>query len=159
MMPRHADRPCPGRNLPCVIVGAVVGLGLAGVAVTWLWVANRELWLEQFAVDRNLSAAALMGVVMLVPVLAFVKYPLRIFFSGIVAWTVLTMTYSVMTMRFADLESRLSSFHLFMLGAIAYVLAAVFVWLLHMALLARQQPLAPTRHRRRHTDVDVTYTR
>ena len=88
MMPRHADRPCPGRNLPCVIVGAVVGLGLAGVAVAWLLVANRELWLEQFAVDRNLSAAALMGVVMLVPVLAFVKYPLRIFFSGIVAWTV-----------------------------------------------------------------------
>jgi hypothetical protein len=157
MMPRHADRPCPGRNLPCVIVGAIVGLGLAAVAVAWLLVANRELWLEQFAVDRNLSAAALMGVVMLVPVVAFVKYPLRIFLSGIVAWTVLTMTYSVMTTRFADLESRLSAFHLFVLGAVAYVLAAVFVWLLHMALLARQQPLTPIRHRRR--PIDITYTR
>ncbi len=148
MMPSCAEaKSGRGCIIPCAIVGAIVGLLLSGVAVAWLLVANRESWLDQFAVDRNLLAAGLMGLIMLVPVFRFVKQPFRILFSGLVAWSVLTLTYSIMEVRFEDLESRLSAFHLFMLGALAYALAAVFVWLLHMALMARQQPLIATRPR------------
>jgi hypothetical protein len=141
-------KPCPGQfRHPCALLGIAVGMGLAAVAVAWLLVANRDLSVNRFAVDRNLAAAALMGMWMLVPVFAFLKHPPRIFFSGIIAWTVLTAAYSVMSFRFNDLDSRLGVFHLFVLGALAYALAAAFVWVLHIALMPRRQPLMPERRR------------
>jgi hypothetical protein len=139
---------CPGKvRHPCAVLGAAVGLALAAVAIAWLLVANRDLSLNRFAIDRNLAAAALMGLWMLVPVFAFLKNPPRIFFSGIIAWTILTAAYSLMSIRFNDLDSRLGIFHLFVLGALAYALAAAFVWVLHIALMARRQPLIPERRR------------
>ena len=87
-----------------------------------------------------------MGLCMLAPVFVFLKYPTRIFTSGIVAWLILTATYSIMTTRYRDLEARLGTFHLFMLGVLAYALAAAFVWVLHSILTASRHPL-PARRR------------
>ena len=93
MMPckHREERPLVSRS--CAIVGGIVGVGLSAVAVTWVLVANRDVSLFPFAVDRNLSAAALMGLCMLAPVFVFLKYPARIFTSGMIAWLILTGTY------------------------------------------------------------------
>jgi uncharacterized membrane protein YvlD (DUF360 family) len=146
MMPCKHREELPLVSRSCAIVGGIVGLGLSAVAVTWVLVANRDVELFPFAVDRNVSAAALMGLCMLAPVFVFLKYPTRIFTSGMVAWLILTVTYFVMTTRYHDLEARLGTFHLFMLGVLAYALAAAFVWVLHSILTASRHPL-PTRRR------------
>ena len=146
MMPCQRDEARPLVPRCSAIVGGIVGLGLSAVAVTWVVVANRDVSLFPFAVDRNLAAAALMGLWMLGPVFWFLKYPVRIFISGMIAWLILTATYSVMTTRYQDLGARLGTFHLFMLGVLAYALAATFVWVLHCLLMARHQPL-PVRRR------------
>ena len=146
MMPCQKQEARPLVPQCCAIVGGIVGLGLSAVAVAWVVVANRDASLFPFAVDRNLAAAALMGLWMLVPVFGFLKYPARIFTSGIIGWLILTGTYFIMTTRYQDLEARLGTFHLFMLGVLAYALAATFVWVLHSILMARHQPL-PARRR------------
>ena len=121
-------------------------MGLSARRRNWVLVANRDVALFPFAVDRNLSAAALMGLCMLAPVFVFLKYPTRIFTSGMVAWLILTGTYFIMTTRYQDLEARLGTFHLFMLGVLAYALAAAFVWVLTSILTASRHPL-PARRR------------
>ena len=146
MMPCRKQEARPLVPNCCAIVGGIVGLGLSAVAVGWVVVANRDASLFPFAVYRNLSAAALMGLLMLVPVFWFLKFPGRIFTSGMIAWLILTVTYFVMTTRYQDLEARLGTFHLFMLGVLAYALAAAFVWVLHSILTASRHPL-PARRR------------
>jgi len=140
--------PCPGRvRHPCAVVGIIVGVGLAGVAIGWLLIANRDASFDRYAVNRNLAAAGLMALWMLVPVFAFLRRPPRIFLSGLIAWTILTAAYSVISARFTDLDSRLGVFHLFVMGALAYALAAVFIWILHILLMTRHQPLVAARRR------------
>ena len=132
---------------PCLILGGIVGVCLAGMAVAWVLVANRAPALERFALERNLIAAIAVGVFLLVPVFGFLRSPARIFLSGIIAWTILSITYSAMGNGFPRLEERLGAFHLFMLGAAVIGLLATTVWVAQMVLLARQQTFITTRRR------------
>lgn len=146
MMPCRQHEAGPLVPRCTAIVGGIVGVAFSAVAVGWVVVANRDVALFPYAVDRNLFAAALMGLLMLAPVFWFLRFPGRIFLSGMIGWLILTATYSVMTTRYQDLDARLGTFHLFMLGVLAYALASTFVWVLHCMLTARQHPL-PVRRR------------
>jgi hypothetical protein len=130
---------------PCVALGTVLGACLAGIAIAWLLVANRAPSLAQFAFERNLIAGAAIGVLMLLPFFLFLGSPRRIFLSGVIAWTILALSYRVLAFLFVRLEERLGAFHLFALGAIVFGMLAAVDWVVILLWAARTTPLAVTR--------------
>jgi hypothetical protein len=122
--------------------GVLTGVYLSCVFVAWLFVANRVPELESFAGIRNLVAGAAAILLMLIPVLRFRREPVRMFVSGLTAWTLLTLTYLAMEMYFSLLESRMGAFHVFMLGGVSYGFVAVFHWVFLLCAEARQRHLA-----------------
>jgi hypothetical protein len=108
--------------------GVLTGVYLSCVFAAWLIVANRIPQLEPFAGVRNLSAGAVTLLLLAIPVLRFRNKPMRMFVSGLTAWTLLTFVYIATEMHFSLLESRMGALHFFMLGAVSYGLVAVFDW-------------------------------
>jgi hypothetical protein len=125
--------------------GVLTGIYISCIFVAWLELANRVRELEPFAGARNLIAAILVVMVLTVPALRYRRDPARLFASGLIAWSILTLTYLTSEFFFKLLESRLGFLHLFVLGAISYGLLAVLDWVLLMCAEARQQHVAETR--------------
>jgi hypothetical protein len=123
-------------------IGVITGVYLSCVFVAWLLVANRVPQLESFAGIRNLAAGAATLLLMLIPVLRFRREPVRMFVSGLTAWTLLTLTYIGMEMRFSLLESRMGALHIFMLGGVSHGFVAVFDWVFLLCVEARQRHVA-----------------
>jgi hypothetical protein len=123
-------------------IGVITGVYLSCVFVAWLFVANRVPQLESFAGIRNLAAGAATMLLMLIPVLRFRREPVRMFVSGLTAWTLLTLAYIGMEMRFSLLESRMGALHIFMLGGVTYGFVAVFDWVFLLCVEARQRHVA-----------------
>lgn len=132
---------------PALRTGLLVGVGLAGVAVAWLLVANRVPSFDRFALDRNFAAVAAVALLMLIPGCLFLRSPGAMFLSGIVAWTVLTVAYRLMELIFQGLAEHMGAFHLFMLGGLVVGLVAALDWVAHLLWLARRQPVRVTRRR------------
>ena len=137
---------------PVFRLGVMLGVCMSGVALAWLLVANRVPSLERFAAERNLAVASAFALLMLVPACRFLRFPGRIFLSGVIAWTILTAFYSIMETRFPGLGARLGAFHLFMLGGVIFGLLAVLAWLMRLVLGVRhmhlrQQPAVAVRRR------------
>ena len=122
--------------------GILTGVYLSCVLVAWLFVANRVPELEPFAGIRNLAGGAAAILLMSIPVLRFRREPVRMFVSGITAWTLLTLTYLAMEMYFSLLESRMGAFHVFMMGGVSYGFVAVFHWVFLLCVEARHRHVA-----------------
>ena len=122
--------------------GVLVGVYLSCFFVVWLFVANRVPELESFAGIRNLAAGGVVILLMLIPVLRFRREPVRMFVSGLTAWTLLTFTYIAMEMYFSLLESRMGALHIFILGTVSYGFVAVLHWVFFLCVEARQRHLA-----------------
>ena len=130
---------------PVLQVGVASGASLSALFLIWLLLANRVPTLDRFSFARNLVAAALGGILLLIPVCRFLKSPSRIFLSGLITWTMLTLTYSTMTATFTELDQLLGTFHLFVLGTVAYGLLSTVVWVIHVSLNLRQAPAVASR--------------
>ena len=122
--------------------GVLTGIYLSCVLVAWLIVANRIPQLDAFAGIRNLATGAVIILLLAIPVLRFRSKPVRMFVSGLTAWTLLTFIYIVTEMHFSLLESRMGAFHFFMLGAISYGFVAVFDWVFLLCAEARHRHIA-----------------
>jgi hypothetical protein len=127
-------------------IGVLTGVYLSCIFAAWLVVANRFPELDPSAGIRNLAAAAAIPMVMSIPVLRFRREPVRMFVAGLTAWTLLTLTYLGMEMRFSLLGSRMGAFHIFMLGGITYGFVSVFDWVLLLCAEARHQHVAHAAH-------------
>ena len=134
-------------------IGILTGVYLSGVFVAWLLIANRVPQLDALAGFRNRAAGVVSIVLMLIPVLRFHREPVKMFVSGLTAWTLLTLTYITMEMHFSLLESRMGAFHVFMLGGVTYGFVAVFHWVFLLCAEARH------RHVARAAQVAVTVSR
>jgi hypothetical protein len=132
---------------PVLRAGILVGIGLCILSGTWLLVANRVPFLDRFAVARNLAAAAVAGILLLVPVCRFRKSPGQLFLSGLIAWTMLTLGYGAMATQFPALDERLGAFHLFVLGVVVYGLVAAIAWVTQLVIHLCLQPAPVTRRR------------
>jgi hypothetical protein len=121
--------------------GILTGIYLSCVFVAWLLVANHVPRLEPFAGLRNLTAGAILILLLAIPVLRFHNEPAKMFVCGLTAWTLLTLTYFVAEMRSSLLESRMGALHMFMLGAVSYGFIAVFHWVFLLCAEARQRHL------------------
>ncbi len=128
-------------------IGLLTGIYLSIVLGGWLVVANRVPWSANFAGLRNRGAAGLTLLLMLIPVVRFLRQPARLFASGIVGWAILTWTYFVMGMFFERLFTRMRPGQLFMLGAVVYGFFGVVTWVVSLVLAARHHRLAPSRRR------------
>jgi hypothetical protein len=112
-----------------VRTGIYVGLALSLVFTAWLYLANRVPFLEPMALERNVIGAAMLGVLACVPVIRFFRNPTDLLLCGSVAWTFLTLTYGIFCLKFVLLEEYYSAFHVFVLGAVSYLIFATLSWI------------------------------
>jgi len=112
-----------------VRTGVYVGVILSIVFSGWVIVANRVPLLDRFALVRNLAAVAVLGLVAVIPVLRFWRMPGFLPASSLVAWTLFSLSYRVLCMRFAGLAERFSAVQIFVLGAVLYMLVVTLSWI------------------------------
>jgi hypothetical protein len=109
--------------------GVYAGVGLSMVLVAWVFVANRAPALERFALERNVGAAAALSLFAMVPVLRFLRLPGPLLASGLIAWSILALTYQLLCVVFWGLAGRYSAVHIFALGAVLYMIVATVSWI------------------------------
>ena len=119
-------------------MGVYGGICLSVVFIAWLILANRVPVLERFALERNIAAAALFGVLAAVPFFLYVRQPLRLFLSGEVAWFLFSVVYRLLMFFFRGLALWKTTLQVFMQGAIIYGLVAILLWILQMILSVRK---------------------
>ena len=128
------------------------GMTLISVMIVALIAANRLPNLENFALIRLWVSYATFALAMLMPVAYFWRSPRRLFTSGMIAWAMLTVAYTVAGyFFFEDLFIRLNRppFMLFVHGALIYGGIAVADWVGSLLATARTQHVAYS-SRRRH---------
>jgi hypothetical protein len=116
------------RNVP-VRVGIYTGICLSLVFSIWLVLANRVPLLERLAPERKVVAGFFLVLLACLPVLRFYRSPGDLLVSGLLAWTLLSITYRLLCMVFVLLDARYSAFHVFVLGAVVYLLGATLSWI------------------------------
>ena len=109
--------------------GVYAGVCLSIVLLAWIILANRVPFLERFALERNLAAAALFALVALVPVLRFSRMPGPLLASSLIGWAILSLAYRALCLYFLGLNDRYSAVQVFMLGAVAYMILVTLSWL------------------------------
>ncbi len=109
--------------------GVYAGVGLSLVLVTWILVANRLPGLEGFALERNLAGAVALGLFAAVPVLRFLRLPGPLLASSLIAWSILAVTYRLLSIYFWGLSARYSTVQVFTLGAVVYMILATISWI------------------------------
>ena len=105
------------------------GVWLSVILIGWVVLANRVPFLEPLAQQRNVIATLLLAFVAAMPVLRFLHSPAELLVSGLLAWSVLTLSYRILSLKFDLLQYYYSSFHIFVLGAVAYLLFATLSWI------------------------------
>jgi hypothetical protein len=108
--------------------GVYVGVSLSVVFTAWLLIANRLPALEPLAVPRNIVAACLLGAIGGIPVLRFLRAPSEMWLSTVIAWGIFTLTYGILCWQFPMLDQYYSTFEVFVLGAVVYLLLATLSW-------------------------------
>jgi hypothetical protein len=119
-------------------VGLYTGLWLALVFVAWVVIANRVPFLEPLAQQRNAIATILLALIAVMPVIRFLPSPGELLISGLVAWGVLTLTYRILSLKFTLLQYYYGTFHVCVLGVIAYLLFATLSWIGMIVWRARE---------------------
>jgi hypothetical protein len=112
-----------------VRTGIFTGVSLSLIFCTWVILANRVSFFDQFALLRNLSAVAVLCSLALIPVLRFWRWPGHLLASSLVGWLIFSVSYRLLCMYFVDLKDRYSAVEVFMLGAVAYMLVVTMCWL------------------------------
>ena len=135
-----------GRSVqdPALSLGIFLGVCFSGIGLAWLLLANRVPDLDQFAAERNLALAVTFALLGIIPTCRFIKSPGRSFLCGVTGWAMLTAIYSVAELVFPRLATRLSAFHLFVLGCMLFGLLAVLAWVVNLVVMfrrVRQQPV------------------
>jgi hypothetical protein len=116
------------RNVP-VRVGIYTGICLSLVFAMWLVLANRVPLLERLALGRNIIAVVGLVLFASLPILRFYRSPGDLMVSGLLAWTLLSITYRLLCMVFVLLDEKYSAFHVFVLGAVVYLIFATLSWI------------------------------
>jgi len=133
------------RNV-AVRTGVYAGVGLSIVFIAWIIIANRIPFLERFALERNIASAALMILFALIPVIRFVRSPRQLLFSGLIAWVILGVVYRIASAFFGRLGERYSATHVFVLGAVVYLIVATVAWLGTIVWRARTSHVSHSNH-------------
>jgi hypothetical protein len=132
---------------PAVRIGLLVGSGLSLALSGWIYLANRIPVFDRVSIERNLAAAAIMGVLAFIPVLSFFREPANLLISSLISWSILTASYGTLSMFFSALREWYSTFEVFMLGAVLYLIAATVSWIGRCIWKARSAHFEHPHHR------------
>lgn len=133
------------RNVP-VRMGIYTGICLSLVFAMWLVLANRAPLLERLALERNIIAVVGLAFFASLPILRFYRSPGDLMVSGLLAWTLLSITYRMLCMVFVLLDEKYSAFHVFVLGAVVYLIFATLSWIGMMIWKVRSADISPPHH-------------
>ena len=109
--------------------GVYVGLAQAGVFTTWVVMANRAPFLEPFARERNVAAAAVLGLFALIPILRYMSTPRLLLLCGLVGWGILSFVYRLLCIFFTGLPGVRTPTQVLMMGALFYLISATVAWM------------------------------
>jgi hypothetical protein len=129
-----------------VRTGLGTGVGLVMVFTIWLYVANRIPSLESVALERNILAAAALGILAMVPVLRFLRHPGELLVSTLLAWTVFALAYRGLCLFFRDLADRYTAPQIFTLGAVVYLIVATISWIVSCIWRVRESHASHASH-------------
>jgi hypothetical protein len=110
-------------------IGVYTAVCLALVFTAWLFLANHVPLLSRLALERNIAAAALLCLFALVPILRFLNMPGHLLASGLIAWLLFSSYYRVLCLFFHKLGDWHSTFQVFMIGAVVYMILATLMWI------------------------------
>jgi len=130
--------------------GLFTGFGLSVVFAVWLDIANRMPDLERFALQRNLVAASVLGLLAAMPILRFLRSPGNLLSAGLVGWSLFALFYGALCVHFKALSERCGALQLFMLGALLYMILATLSWLGTCIWRARASHLSHVSHPHHH---------
>ena len=127
--------------------GVYVGVCLTLVFTAWVVIANRAPFLERFAMERNIAAAAVLCFIAAVPIFRFLRLPGLLLASSLLGWLIFSFSYRALCVIFHRLSNRLSAFHVFMLGAVVYMIVTTLSWIVATIWRAREaQDSHPNHH-------------
>jgi hypothetical protein len=130
-----------------VRIGLLAGAGLSLAFSGWIYLANRVPIFNRISIERNLAAAAIMAVLAFIPVLSFFREPASLLVSSLISWSILTVTYWALSIFFSALRDWYSTFEVFMLGAVLYLIAATISWIGRCIWKARSAHFEHPHHR------------
>jgi hypothetical protein len=114
---------------PAVRMGIYTGTCLGLTFCAWVYVANRVPVFERFASQRNLAAAVLLGLLAAIPTMRYFRDPGKMLTASLIGWAILTFFYRLMCSFFGLLSDKYSPLHIFMLGAVVYLMAGTMSWI------------------------------
>ncbi|MDE3109849.1 MAG: hypothetical protein KGL02_07905 [Acidobacteriota bacterium] len=128
--------------------GLYTGLAMVAETVIALVVINRVPALERYALARNSFFIACFFVLMVAPVCRFLRQPVRMFSSAMVAWAIFVSGYELAGLYFDRLFDALHRGPIVVLveGAVLYGIAAVGSWVAKMIVHACRYSIQPDRH-------------
>src|SRR5216684_8855594 len=109
--------------------GVYVGVCLSLVFTVWLVIANHAPFLERFALERNIGAAAILGFLAAVPVFRFLRWPGHLLASSLLGWLIFSVSYRALCLIFHGLSDWHSTSQVFVLPAIVYTIFATLSWI------------------------------
>jgi hypothetical protein len=129
-----------------VRMGVYVGVCLTLVFTAWLVIANRAPFLERFALERNIAAAAILVFLAALPVFRFLRMPGHLLASSLLGWFIFSLSYGALGIMFRGLNNRLSTFHVFTLGAVVYMILTTLCWVVATIWRAREAHASHPNH-------------
>jgi hypothetical protein len=129
-----------------VRTGVYVGVCLTLVFAVWLIIANRVPFLEHFAMERNIAAAAVLCFLAAVPILRFLRVPGFLLASSLIGWLIFSISYWALCLIFHRLSDRLSTLQVFMLGAVVYMIVTTLSWITTLIWRAREAHISHPNH-------------
>ena len=114
---------------PAVRTGIYTGTCLGITLSVWMYIANRLPSLERFASQRNAAAAVMLGLFAVIPAVKYFRDPAKMLTASLIGWTILTVFYRLMCSFYGLLSDKYSPFHIFMLGAVLYLIAGTVSWI------------------------------
>jgi hypothetical protein len=129
-----------------VRMGVYVGICLTLVFTGWLAIANRAPFLERFALERDIAAAAILCFLAAIPVFRFLRFPGHLLASSLIGWLIFSLSYRVLCLVYHGLSNRLSTFHVFVLGAVVYMILTTLCWVVATIWRAREAHASHPNH-------------
>ena len=129
-----------------VRTGIYAGVCLTMVFTAWLVIANQVPFLERFAWERNIAAAAVLCFLATVPVLRFFRMPGDLLASSILAWAIFSVCYRALCLVYHELSNWHSPFQVFVVGGVAYMILTTLSWIAAIIRRARASHLSHPQH-------------
>jgi len=132
--------------------GVYTGVCLSLVFTAWLVIANQVPFLERFAFERNVAGAGVFVFLAAVPVLRFLRWPGNLLASSMIAWVIFTVVYRFLCVIYHGLSDWHSTFQVFMVGAVSYMMFTTLSWIGAIIRRARAAEISHSKPQPRHRE-------